>query len=369
MQNKSISEQKLRIFDYFKLLTYFVFIVDIRFSFHYNTTQMKIFTYKGAIMKKLAKDIIDGCRLTRKDDLSIFEDADLKELAEGADMIRKTFCQNRVHLCTIINGRSGKCGEDCKFCAQSASSQSGCETYDMLDEETILRDCKEKEAAGVHSYSIVTAGRTVAGKDLDKLVKIFERLHKECDVHLCSSNGLLSYEAFVRLKAAGVETYHENIETSRRNFPNICTTHTYKDKIEKIRLAKKAGLHVCSGGIIGMGETWEDRIDMAVSLSELEIFSIPLNALRPIPGTPLGELPPLTEDEIVRTVAMFRYINPTAYIRIAAGRAYFEDGGKRLFTSGANAAITGNMLTTIGNNIREDMQMFTELGYDVTAAE
>ena len=118
-----------------------------------------------------------------------------------------------------------------------------------------------------------------------------------------------------------------------------------------------------------MGETWEDRIDMAVSLSELEIFSIPLNALRPIPGTPLGELPPLTEDEIVRTVAMFRYINPTAYIRIAAGRAYFEDGGKRLFTSGANAAITGNMLTTIGNNIREDMQMFTELGYDVTAAE
>lgn len=320
-------------------------------------------------MKKLAKEIIDGRRLTRSDDLSIFEHADLNELAEGADLIRQAFCQNRVHLCTIINGRSGKCGEDCKFCAQSAFSQTGCETYDMLDEDTILRDCKEKEAAGVHSYSIVTAGRTVAGKDLEKLVKIFERLHKECNVHLCSSNGLLSYDAFVRLKAAGVETYHENIETSRRNFPHICTTHTYEDKIEKICLAKKAGLNVCSGGIIGMGETWEDRIDMAVSLSELEIFSIPLNALRPIPGTPLGELPPLTEDEIVRTVAIFRYLNPTAYIRMAAGRSYFEDGGKRLFTSGANAAITGNMLTTIGNNIREDMQMFTELGYDITPAD
>lgn len=238
----------------------------------------------------------------------------------------------------------------------------------MLDEETILRDCKEKEAAGVHSYSIVTAGRSVAGKDLDKLVKIFARLHKECEIHLCSSNGLLSFDAFCRLKDAGVETYHENIETSRRNFPNICSTHTYEDKIEKIRLAKKAGLNVCSGGIIGMGETWEDRIDMALSLSELEIFSIPLNALRPIPGTPLGNLPPLTEDEIVRTVAMFRYINPTAYIRIAAGRAYFEDGGRRLFTSGANATITGNMLTTTGNNIREDMQMFRELGFDIASA-
>lgn len=320
-------------------------------------------------MKELAKEIIDGRRLTRKDELFMFEYTDLKELTEGADLIRKAFFQNHAHLCTIINGRSGKCGEDCKFCAQSSSSQTGCETYDMLDEETILKDCKEKEAAGVHSYSIVTAGRTVAGKDLDKLVRIFERLHKECNIHLCSSNGLLSYEAFVRLKAAGVETYHENLETSRRNFPNICTTHTYEDKIEKIHLAKKAGLKVCSGGIIGMGETWEDRIDMAVSLSELEISSIPLNVLRPIPGTPFEELPPLTEDEIVRTVAMFRYINPTAYVRIAAGRAYFADGGKRLFTSGANAAITGDMLTTIGNNIREDMQMFMELGYDVTPAK
>ncbi|MCI9446091.1 MAG: biotin synthase BioB [Lachnospiraceae bacterium] len=319
-------------------------------------------------MKKLAKEITRGRRLTRTDDLSIFETADLPELAEGADLIRSSLCHNRVHLCTIINGRSGKCGEDCKFCAQSSSSQTGCETYDMLDEETILRDCKEKEAAGVHSYSIVTAGRSVAGKDLDKLVKIFARLHKECEIHLCSSNGLLSFDAFCRLKDAGVETYHENIETSRRNFPNICSTHTYEDKIEKIRLAKKAGLNVCSGGIIGMGETWEDRIDMALSLSELEIFSIPLNALRPIPGTPLGNLPPLTEDEIVRTVAMFRYINPTAYIRIAAGRAYFEDGGRRLFTSGANATITGNMLTTTGNNIREDMQMFRELGFDIASA-
>lgn len=316
-------------------------------------------------MEKLAKDIINGRRLNRTDDLSLFQYADLSALAAGADLIRKSFCQNHVHLCTIINGRSGRCGEDCKFCAQSSSSQTGCETYDMLDEETILKDCLEKEAAGVHSYSIVTAGRSVAGKDLDKLVHIFKRLREECGIHLCTSNGLLSYEAFLRLKNAGVETYHGNIETSRRNFPNICSTHTYEDKIEKIKLAQKAGLKVCSGGIIGMGETWEDRIDMAVSLSELEIYSIPLNVLRPIPGTPFGHLEPLAEDEIIRTVAMFRYINPSAYIRIAAGRACFEDGGRRLFTSGANAAITGDMLTTVGNNIRQDIEMFTEMGFDV----
>lgn len=319
-------------------------------------------------MKTLAKEIIGGRRLTRDDDLSAFKDANLADLSEGADLIRKSLCQDHVHLCTIINGRSGKCGEDCKFCAQSSANQTGCETYDMLNEETILKDCREKEAAGVHSYSIVTAGRTVAGKDLDRLVKIFERLHKECNVRLCSSNGLLSYDTFQRLKAAGVETYHENIETSRRNFPNICSTHTYEDKIEKIRLAKKARLNVCSGGIIGMGETWEDRIDMAVSLFELEIFSIPLNVLTPIPGTPFEEMMRLTKDEIIRTVAMFRYLNPTAYIRIAAGRAQFEDGGRQLFRSGANAAITGNMLTTVGNNIREDIRMFTEMGFDVTSS-
>lgn len=219
---------------------------------------------------------------------------------------------------------------------------------------------------GVHAYSIVTAGRTVEGKDLDKLVSIYEKLHKECDsLRLCASHGLLSREAFVRLKAAGVTMYHENIETSERFFPYICTTHTYQDKIKEIRMAKEAGLTVCSGGIIGMGETWEDRIDMAVSLSELEIESIPINALIPVKGTALQDVPPLSEDDIIRTVALFRYINPTAYVRMAAGRNYFKDGGKRLFHAGVNATITGNMLTTVGNNTSQDKEMLTEMGFDI----
>lgn len=316
-------------------------------------------------MRKLAEEIIHGRRLTREDDLTAFEHADLEELAQGADAIREAFHKNHVDLCTIINGRAGRCSENCKFCAQSSHNHTGCEKHAMLDADSILKDCKEREAAGVHAYSIVTAGRTVEGADLDQLVDTYRKLRENCRIHLCASHGLLTYEAFLRLKDAGVERYHCNIETSRRNFPNICTTHTYEDKIREIQLAQKAGLTVCSGGIIGMGETWEDRLDMAVSLAELKVDSIPINALMPIKGTPLETQPLLTEDEIVRTVAMFRYINPEAYIRMAAGRSYFKDGGRRLFRSGVNATITGDMLTTVGNNTAQDMKMLSDMGFDL----
>ncbi|MGN0153379.1 MAG: biotin synthase BioB [Lachnospiraceae bacterium] len=316
-------------------------------------------------IQQLAKEIIAGRRLTRDEDLSFFEEADLEELAIGANVIREALCNNHVDLCTIINGRGGRCSENCKFCAQSAHNHTGCEEHGMLEPEVVLEDCKKREAAGVHAYSIVTAGRTVEGKELDTLVDTYALLHKECNIRLCASHGLISEEAFTRLKAAGVEMYHANIETSKRNFPNICTTHTYEDKIREIKLAKAAGMTVCSGGIIGMGETWQDRVDMAVSLAELEIESIPINALIPVKGTPLGDLTPLTEDEIIRTVAMFRYINPTAYIRMAAGRNYFKDGGRRLFQSGVNATITGDMLTTVGNNTKQDMEMLQDMGFDL----
>lgn len=316
-------------------------------------------------MKQLAEEIIHGRRFTREDDLNFFEYADLKELSEGADAIRQAFHKNHVDLCTIINGRSGRCSEDCKFCAQSSRNHTDCEKYELLDEDTVLKDCQKREAEGVHAYSIVTAGRSISGKDLDQLEDIYKKLHKKCHIRLCASNGLLTSEAFLRLKNAGVDTYHCNIETSRNHFSSICTTHTYNDKIRTIQLAQKAGLNICSGGIIGMGESWKDRIDMALSLSELNVTSIPLNLLMPIKGTPLESLPPLSEDEIIRTMAMFRYINPEAYIRIAAGRAYFRDGGRRLFCSGVNAAITGDMLTTVGNHTAQDIKMLKDMGFDL----
>ncbi|MDO5155251.1 MAG: biotin synthase BioB [Eubacteriales bacterium] len=314
-------------------------------------------------MQQLTKDIIAGKRLGREDDLSFFMDVDLELLAMCANEIREALCGNHVDLCTIINGRAGKCSEDCKFCAQSAHNHTGCEAHGVLEPEAVLEDCKAREAVGVNAYSIVTAGRAVEGNDLDTLVDTYALLHEECDVILCASHGLISEEAFARLKKAGVTRYHANIETSKRNFPNICTTHTYEDKLTEIRMAKEAGLMVCSGGIIGMGESFEDRLDMAISLAELEITSIPINALIPVEGTPFATLEPLTEDEIIRTVAMFRFVNPTAYIRMAAGRNYFKDGGRRLFASGANATITGDMLTTIGNNTKQDMEMLQDMGF------
>ena len=311
----------------------------------------------------LAEQIIGGRRLTRADDLSFFETEDVNELSRGADMIRKALCGDRVDLCTIVNGRGGGCSEDCKFCAQSAHSHTGCSRHGVVDPEEILKDCKEREAEGVHAYSIVTAGRTVEGSDLDTLVETYHLLHENCDLRLCASHGLITPQAMKRLHDAGVTMYHANIETSKRYFPNICSTHTYEDKIEEIRIAKEAGMSVCAGGIIGMGESFDDRLDMAISLSELLVESIPINALIPVAGTPFANIAPLKPDEIIRTLAMFRYINPAAYIRMAAGRIYFDDGGKRIFQSGVNATITGNMLTTVGSNTKQDMEMLTEMGF------
>lgn len=317
-------------------------------------------------MKNLANEIIAGRRLKRGEDFSFFLTADSDELCEGANIIREALCGNKVDLCTIINGRSGHCRENCKFCAQSAHHRTGIREYEFLDTDVIVEDCKKNELNGIHRYSIVTAGRSLTGKDFDKAIKSYKKMHEECSIELCASHGLLTEKELVRLKEAGVSMYHSNIETSKRNFSNICTTHTYEDKIKEIKLAKKAGLRICSGGIIGMGETWHDRIDMAISLFELQVESIPINALMPIKGTYYQDLEPLSKDEILRTIAIFRYINPTSYIRMAAGRKYFEDGGVKVFLSGANATITGDMLTTVGNNTAEDKEMLTNLGFNIS---
>lgn len=314
---------------------------------------------------RIAEEIINGRRLNREDDLAFFMEEDLDSLCRGADEIRRRLRGDRADLCSIINGRSGRCGEDCKFCAQSSCHNAKINEYPFLEPEEILEDCRRHERQGVGRYSVVTAGRALNGREMALALRAYRSMKENCKIELCASHGLLSQEDFYRLAEAGISRYHANIETSRRNFPNICTTHTYDDKLEVIRRARNAGLAVCSGGIIGMGETWEDRVDMAFSLYEMEIKSIPINILQPIPGTPFGTLPPLSEEEILRTIAMFRYINPDAEVRLAAGRNSMEHSGKKVFTAGANAAITGDMLTTSGNNIADDMAMLTSMGFEV----
>ncbi|WP_407426125.1 biotin synthase BioB [Treponema sp.] len=318
-------------------------------------------------LTELASKIINGKRLKRGDDLSFFKTCSLSELTENADRIRKHFKGENVDLCTIINGRSGRCGENCKFCAQSAHNHTSCEEYSFLDDEKIIKEAKSNQDEGVNRFAIVTAGRSLSGEDFDKAIHVYERMNKELKINLCASMGFITREQFKRLKKAGVTSYHHNIETSKRNFPNICTSHTYDMKIETIKIAQEEGLCVCSGGIIGMGETFEDRLDMAISLSELNIRSIPLNALMAIPGTPYENLTPLTEDEILRTIAMFRFINPEANIRLAAGRRLLSENGKKAFESGCSATITGNMLTTSGSTIKGDIEMLREMGRKIKA--
>lgn len=318
-------------------------------------------------LRKLTQEILDGKRLERGGDFSFFLECDLSELCQYADKIREKFVGDKVDLCSIINGRSGKCPENCKFCAQSAHHHTGCEVYDFLPEEEILEACKFNESQGVDRFSIVTAGKALTGEEFEKAIDAYKRMNRECRIDLCASMGFLDEEQLHRLHEAGVNSYHHNIETSRRNFPNVCTTHTYEQKIETLKKVKAEGMYVCSGGIIGMGENWEDRIDMAVSLAEVGADSIPINVLMPIKGTPYEGLPQLAEDDILRTIAIFRFINPEADIRLAAGRALLTNDGEYAFQSGASATITGDMLTTVAcATIKSDKEMLKGMGRNVT---
>lgn len=317
-------------------------------------------------MKNLANEIINGRRINSADDLDSLVHADLDELCRGADMIRRSLCGDHADLCTIVNGRSGRCCEDCKFCAQSAHHCTDIAEYPFLSEEGLLRECLYNAEKGVHGFAVVTAGRALSGAEFDLALKAFRKMREQSDIRLCASFGFLTSEQFRQLKEAGVIRIHCNIETSRRNFPNICTTHTFDDKIACIKRAQNAGLEVCSGGIIGMGETWADRIDMALTLADLGINSVPINALTPITGTPFADIKPLSEDEIIRTAAIFRYILPTAYVRLAAGRELIEKSGERAFLSGVNSAITGDMLTTSGSNIDADKAMLSSIGFQLS---
>ncbi|MCI5726003.1 MAG: biotin synthase BioB [Clostridium sp.] len=306
--------------------------------------------------------IKSGIMLDKEDALKLAE-IDIDKLCKAADELRKYYCGNQFDICTIINGKSGRCSENCKFCAQSSHYETLAEEYPLLETEEVLRDAKYNYDNGIHRYSVVTSGRKLSDKEVDKISETYKVIKRAINIELCASHGLLTEEQFKKLKDAGVSRIHNNLETSRNNFSNVCTTHTFEDKIETIKRAQRAGLSVCSGGIIGMGETLEDRIDMALDIRALGIKSIPVNILNPIKGTPYEKIKGIDYDEICKTIAIFRFLIPDAYIRMAGGRGLLEDKGLRAFKSGANAAISGDMLTTSGITIKDDMEMLRELNY------
>ncbi|MGL5755580.1 MAG: biotin synthase BioB [Paraclostridium sp.] len=287
------------------------------------------------------------------------------ELANCADNIRKYFLEKNFDTCSIVNGKSGKCSEDCKFCSQSAFHKTDIDIYPLLSQEQFLKDAKHHFEKGVKRYSIVTSGKKLNNIELKNICRSYNAIKNEVGIKVCASHGLLDKHELKQLKLSGVERYHNNLETSRNFFNKICTTHTYEDKIKTIKAAQNIGLEVCSGGIIGLGESEIDRIDMAFELRDLNIKSIPINILNYIEGTNIKLERPITEDDVLKTVAIFRFINPNSYIRLAGGRNLLTNYGELAFQSGANATITGDLLTTCGNNIDNDMKMIKSLGFDI----
>lgn len=316
------------------------------------------------IILKLKNQILHGKEITKQDANSLLT-SDLDELCSTANEIRKHFCGNAFDICTIINGKSGRCSENCKYCAQSAHFKVNVDEYPLLSSNQLIEDAVYNHNKGILRYSIVTSGRYLSDEEIHDICENYKKISESCNISLCASHGLLSYDQFRKLKKAGVNRYHNNLETSSIYFPNICTTHTYEDKITTIKNAQRAGLEVCSGGIMGLGETMSDRIDMAFDLKDLGINSIPINILNPIKGTPFEHLPILKLDEVRRIISIFRFILPRAALRLAGGRGLLKDKGSSVFQSGANAAISGDMLTTLGIGIQDDIDMISNLGFEV----
>lgn len=288
---------------------------------------------------------------------------DLRSLCHGADRLREHFHKDAFDLCSIINAKSGGCSEDCRFCAQSARYQADIEEFDAISDEEAILQAVDNDKGGVKRISLVTAGRSVDDDLLEILGRIYKKIEERTNLVFCASMGFLTREKALKLKSFNVIRYHCNLETCEGYFDQVCTTHTYQEKVETIQIARQAGLDVCSGGIIGMGETFSQRLQLAFELRDLQVQSIPINVLTPIVNTPFSDIEPPSTDDILRCIAIFRFINPHAVVRLAGGRNLLGTRQYECFTSGANGSIVGNYLTTVGNELDEDLRSISELGF------
>ncbi len=315
---------------------------------------------------EIANRILDGGEITREEANALIhtKDEDTFLLMAMADKIRQKYNGNRVDFCAIINARSGRCPEDCKFCAQSSHYQTGVKEYKLMDEDALVEAAHKAKAAGAVRFSVVTSGRNQGNpNEFEQVIRTLKRIREEVGIEICCSLGLLTPENAKRLKEIGVTRYHSNIETAPSHFPDICQTHTYEDKMYTIRNAKEAGIRVCSGGILGLNETPEQRVEMAFELKRMNIDSVPLNILNPIKGTPFENNKRLTPLEILRTFAVFRFVLPRAQIRTAGGREVnLRDLQAMSLAGGMNGVMVGDYLTTGGRESNSDRQMVEDLG-------
>ena len=291
---------------------------------------------------------------------------DLEDLIETSNKVTRLIFDNEISMCAIYPAKVGLCSGDCAFCSQSVHHKCDITpiSVDVLDENEIITNAKELFRLGVQRYSLVTSGERLTDVEFDCILRIFNRLSKETDINLCASLGSLTQTRAVKLKEAGVSHYHHNIETSRSYFPQICSAHSYDDRIETISIARQAGMEICCGGIIAMGETPEQRVEMAFALKEIDAVCVPINILDPIPGTRLENQVPLHADEILRTISVFRLILPNKILKFAGGREKALGINEyKGYTAGINSMIVGNYLTTNGKDIGQEINNLNAVGY------
>jgi biotin synthase len=315
--------------------------------------------------KQAEAKIKNGGDLAYEEAICLAEEADFEELLAAADEIRYLATGNKMDLCSIMNAKSGRCSENCKFCAQSGHYRTQAAEYPLVDSGRALQLAKENEARGVRRFSLVTSGKMLTEAEFERIIEIYKVLSRETQLRLCASLGCIGYERAVRLKEAGVSRYHHNVETGSDYYGRICDTHSYQERVETIENVKKARLEVCSGGILGLGEDMTQRVRMAFEIKAMGIKSVPLNILNPIPGTPLQDAPTLQPEEILRSMAIFRLIIPDAVIRYAGGRNALAAFQKRGLKAGINGMMVGDYLTTTGSKLEEDLMMIEEQGFEV----
>ncbi len=316
------------------------------------------------MVSSIEKKVLDGELISRQDALSIssVSDNEIFDLFCSANMIREHFRGDRVDLCAIINAKSGACPEDCLYCAQSVRSSAEIKTFPLVEKSTVIEKASEARQGGAKRFCIVTSGKKASSRELEKIAEMISGV-RSLGLLPCATLGLLSGEELLQLKEAGLERYHHNLETSERFFPEICTTHTYQDKMKTIREVKSTGLSLCSGGLFGLGEKWEDRIDMAFALREIDPDSIPVNFLMPIKGTRLGTQETLHPLEALKIIALYRFILPDKEIRVCGGRMQtLGEFNSFIFLAGADGLLVGNYLTTSGRDFEDDLKLISQFG-------
>ena len=315
---------------------------------------------------QLAQSIIDGAKLDNNQitELSQAAETDFDDLLYWSNKIRQKFFANKIKLCSIVPGRLGGCNQDCAFCAQSVRYDTHIDkSPQVLTDEEILAAATVAKKNNVPNFGIVYSGRAITEDELTRMENLISKITGEMGLGMCASLGIINKKQADRLVAAGLKRYNHNLETSERHFADIVTTHKFTDRINTIKAAQSAGLGICAGGIFGIGETQQDRIDMALELRQLGVDTIPMNFLHPIEGTPLAQTQTLQPKEILKIIALYRFILPRVNLKIAGGRTLnLRDLQSWIFKAGATSILSGNYLTTAGRAVKEDIQMLTDLG-------